>query len=164
MNADVAWVSREIHGRRKVGTNPCAVNPRPGEDRAPPTDLAAPRRFACANLRTDMRPVALPLLASLALAGCSDLSKPGGFRVSRDATGSESQVEVAPNNLVRVKGPDGKVVEVPRLHPPGTPSAGQPVLPGQKVVRSPRVAGSASAAPTAAPAVAAPSAASAPKP
>jgi hypothetical protein len=88
--------------------------------------------------------MAIVALVGLALGGCSDLSRPSSFRVSRDATGTESQVAVAPNNLVRVPGPDGKPIEVPRLHPPGTPSAGMPVLPGQKVER-PQSAASAAA-------------------
>lgn len=82
-----------------------------------------------------MRPVLFTALTG-ALLGCSELSRPDPYRVSRDATGTESQVAVAPNNLVRIPGPDGKPLEVPRLHPPGSPSAGQPVLPGQRVERS----------------------------
>ncbi|MBM4377202.1 MAG: hypothetical protein FJ095_19145 [Deltaproteobacteria bacterium] len=77
----------------------------------------------------------LAIVAALALVGCSDLSRPSSLRVSKDRTGTESQVAVAPDNLIRVKGPDGKVVEVPRLHPPGTKDAGMPILPGQAAQR-----------------------------
>ncbi|MBM4358181.1 MAG: hypothetical protein FJ096_08720 [Deltaproteobacteria bacterium] len=94
-----------------------------------------------------MRFTVVAALAGLLLGGCSDLSRPGSFRVSRDATGTESQVEVAPRNLVRIPGPDGKPIEVPRLHPPGTPSAGMPVLPGQKVERPAPSASAAASAP-----------------
>jgi hypothetical protein len=75
----------------------------------------------------------LAIVAVVALVGCSDLSRPRTLRVSKDPTGTESQVAVAPDNLIRVKGPDGKMVEVPRLHPAGTKDAGMPVMPGQAV-------------------------------
>lgn len=87
-----------------------------------------------------MKPAVVVSLTGLALTGCSDLSRPNTFRVSRDRTGTESQVDVAPPNVVRLKDHDGKYVYVPRVHPPGTPSAGKPVLPGETPQVPPRPA------------------------
>lgn len=83
------------------------------------------------------------LATALALVGCSELSRPNTFRVAKDDMGKADQLAVAPDNLVRLPGPDGKPVAVPRLHPAGTPNAGKPVMPGEKVERSPRPSESA---------------------
>jgi len=102
------------------------------------------------------------LTAAFALTGCSDLTRPSTFRVSKDPAGSADQVAVAPDNLIRVPGADGKPVALPRLHPPGTPNAGQAVMPGQKVEPSPRPAAAATTEPVA-PAAARPARVPAPK-
>jgi len=86
----------------------------------------------------------------MTLTACADLSRPNTLKVSRDPTAMENQMEIAPDNMVRVPGADGKPINVPRLHPPGTPNAGKPVMPGEKVERSTRPA--PTAAPSASPA------------
>lgn len=93
-----------------------------------------------------MRLPVIAVLVALPLVGCTELSKPHPLRVSKDPTGKENQMGVAPSNLVKIPGPDGKPVQVPRLHPPGAPSAGMPVMPGEPPQRAPTAAPAASAA------------------
>lgn len=128
---------RPPHRGRNVGTNRPIVNCCALKTRG--LGPFTPRLTVLGSTR--MKTAALAgLTAAFALTGCSDLTRPSTFRVSKDPAGTADQLAVAPDNLVRIPGADGKPVALPRLHPPGTPNAGKAVMAGEKVERSPRPA------------------------
>jgi hypothetical protein len=83
-----------------------------------------------------MKLLVLFALAALTVA-CADLARPNPIRV---ANGSgidlNAQAAVRPETFVELLGPDGKKFTVPRLNPPGHPSAGMPVRPGDLPARA----------------------------